>query len=315
MRALILRRLLSLIPLLLLVSFGVFMLTALVPGDAAVTLAGGENATPERIAEVRQELHLDEPVLQQYGRWLGHAVQGDFGASLYSHVPVSEDIRHRLPITLGLMLATVVVGVAVGVPVGIASALRAGKAVDKASRVGTSLAVAIPSYWLGIELVVLFAVKLKVLPPSGYVGFAEDPLEWARHMVLPAVALGVWSAASLSRQLRSSLIDALDTRYVRTAWAKGSGTTRVVMGHAMKNAAIPVITVLGIQIAFLLGGTVIIEQIFSIPGLGPYFIRAVTSFDIPAVQGVAVVFVLVTVSLSLMVDIAYGFLDPRVRVR
>jgi peptide/nickel transport system permease protein len=134
-------------------------------------------------------------------------------------------------------------------------------------------------------------------------------------MVLPALALGAWSAASLSRQLRSSLIDALDTRYVRTAWAKGSGTTRVVMGHAMKNAAIPVITVLGIQVAFLLGGTVIIEQIFSIPGLGPYFIRAVTSFDIPAVQGVAVVFVLVTVTLSLIVDIAYGYLDPRVRVR
>ena len=180
---------------------------------------------------------------------------------------------------------------------------------------GTSLAIAIPNYWLAIELVVLFAVTWRLLPPSGYVKFTDDPAEWLRHITLPALALGVWSAASLARQLRASLIDALDARYVRTAWAKGAGTTRVVLKHAMKNAAIPVVTVLGLQIGFLLGGTVIIEQIFSIPGLGPYFIRAVTSFDVPVIQGVAIVFVLITVVLSLLVDISYGLLDPRVRVK
>jgi peptide/nickel transport system permease protein len=315
MGALILRRLLSLIPLLLLVSFGVFMLIALVPGDASVTLAGGENATPERIAAVRAELHLDEPLVSQYGRWLSSAVQGDLGTSLYSRVPVADDIKERFPVTLGLVLASLVVGLLIGIPLGVFSALRPGRAADKASRVGTSVAIAIPNYWLAIELVVLFAVTWRLLPASGYVKFSESPTEWLRHIILPALALGVWSAASLARQLRASLIDALDTRYVRTAWAKGAGTSRVVLKHAMKNAAIPVVTVLGLQIGFLLGGTVIIEQIFSIPGMGPYFIRAVTSFDVPVIQGVAIVFVLIAVTLSLLVDISYGFLDPRVRVK
>jgi peptide/nickel transport system permease protein len=314
MGTLILRRLLSLIPLLLLVSFGVFVLVALVPGDAATTLAGGENATPERVAAVREQLHLDDPLVSQYGRWLGNAVQGDLGESLFSHVPVVDDIRDRFPITLGLALAALAVGLLIGIPVGVLSALRPGRPVDKASRVGTSLAIAIPNYWLAIELVVLFAVTWKWLPPSGYVKFTEDPRGWLEHIILPAIALGVWSAASLARQLRASLIDALDTRYVRTAWAKGASTRRVVLKHAMKNAAIPVVTVLGLQIGFLLGGTVIIEQIFSIPGMGPYFIRAVTSFDVPVIQGVAIVFVLITVALSLLVDISYGLLDPRVRV-
>jgi peptide/nickel transport system permease protein len=296
------------------VSFGVFVLVALVPGDAATTLAGGENATPERVAAVREQLHLDDPLVSQYGRWLGNAVQGDLGESLFSHVPVVDDIRDRFPITLGLALAALAVGLLIGIPVGVLSALRPGRPVDKASRVGTSLAIAIPNYWLAIELVVLFAVTWKWLPPSGYVKFTEDPRGWLEHIILPAIALGVWSAASLARQLRASLIDALDTRYVRTAWAKGASTRRVVLKHAMKNAAIPVVTVLGLQIGFLLGGTVIIEQIFSIPGMGPYFIRAVTSFDVPVIQGVAIVFVLITVALSLLVDISYGLLDPRVRV-
>jgi peptide/nickel transport system permease protein len=314
MGALLLRRLLSLIPLLLLVSFGVYLLVALVPGDASVTLAGGQSATPERIAAVRSQLHLDEPLVEQYGRWLGGAVHGDLGDSLFSHVPVSEDIADRVPITVGLVFASLVVGLLFGIPIGVVSALRPGRAVDGAARAGTSVALAIPNYWLAIELVVLFAVTWKWLPPSGYVKFTDDPVEWLRHITLPAIALGVWSAASLARQLRASLIDALDSRYVRTAWAKGAGTTRVVLKHAMKNAAIPVVTVLGLQIGFLLGGTVIIEQIFSIPGLGPYFIRGVTALDVPVIQGVAIVFVLFTVVLSLLVDISYGLLDPRVRV-
>jgi peptide/nickel transport system permease protein len=315
MGALIVRRLLSLVPIFLIVSFAVFMLVALVPGDASVTLAGGENATPEKIAAVRAELHLDEPLASQYGRWLGDAVQGDLGTSLFTKVPVSEEIAHRFPITLGLVLASLVVGLAVGVPLGILAALRPGTAIDKSSRLGTSLAIAVPNYWLAIELVVVFAVTWKILPASGYVPFSDDPAEWLRHIALPALALGTWSAASLARQLRASLIDALDAKYARTAWGKGAGTKRVVLKHAMKNAAIPVVTVLGLQIGFLLGGSVIIEQIFSIPGMGSYFVQAVTSFDVPVIQGVTIVFVIVAVLLSLIVDISYGLLDPRVRVR
>lgn len=315
MTALVVRRLLSLVPLFLLVSFGMFVLTALVPGDASVTLAGGTNATPERIAEVRDQLHLDEPLVGQYGRWLANAAQGDLGSSLYRGESVVDEVQRRLPVTLGLAMAALCVGLVLGVPIGILSALRAGTASDAAARLGTSVAVAIPSYWLGIELVVLFAVTWHVLPPSGYVAFTDDPLQWARHIVLPAVCLGSWSAASLARQLRASLIDALDARYVRTAWAKGAGTGRVVLKHAAKNAAIPVLTVIGLQIVFLVGSTVIVEQIFSLPGLGPYFVSGVTSFDVPVVQGVVVVFVLLTVAMSLLVDIGYGLLDPRIRVQ
>ncbi len=315
MGALVIRRLFALIPIFLIVSFGVYLLVALVPGDASITLAGGENATPEKIEAVREELHLEEPIVQQYARWLGDAVQGDLGNSLFSQVPVSEEIARRFPITLGLVVATLIVGLGVGIPLGVLSALRPGTKVDSASRLGTSVAIAIPNYWLAIELVVLFAVTWKLLPPSGYVAFTEDPMEWLRHIALPAVALGTWSAASLARQLRASLIDSLDTKYARTAWAKGASTRRVVWKHAMKNAAIPVVTVLGLQIGFLLGGSVIIEQIFSIPGLGSYFVQAVTSFDVPVIQGVTLVFVLVAVTLSLLVDISYGLLDPRVRVR
>ena len=253
--------------------------------------------------------------MEQYGRWLGDAVQGDLGESLFTSVPIADDLVDRLPITLGLVLAALVVGLVIGVPLGVLSALRAGRSLDSAARVGTSVALAVPSYWLAIELVVVFAVTWRLLPPSGYVKFTTDPWEWLRHILLPAIALGLWSAASLARQLRASLIDALDTRYVRTAWAKGAGTGRVVMKHAIKNAAIPVVTVLGLQIGFMLGGTVLIEQIFSIPGIGPYFIRAVTSFDVPVIQGVAIMFVFITVGLSLIVDICYGLLDPRVRVQ
>lgn len=315
MGALVVRRLATLIPILLIVSFGVYLLVALVPGDASITLAGGENATPEKIEAVRAELHLDEPIVQQYGRWLLAAGQGDLGDSLFSHSPVADEIARRFPVTAGLVLAALTVGLVVGVPLGVLAALRPGTRVDTTARVGTSVAIAIPNYWLAIELIVLFAVTWRLLPPSGYVPFTEDPVGWLRHVTLPAIALGAWSAASVARQLRASLIDALDAKYTRTAWAKGATTRRIVFKHAMKNAAIPVVTVLGLQIGFLLGGSVIIEQIFSIPGMGTYFVQAVTSFDVPVIQGVTLVFVLVAVTLSLLVDISYGMLDPRVRVR
>jgi peptide/nickel transport system permease protein len=309
------RRLIALVPLLVIVSFVVFVLIALVPGDASVTLAGGENATPEKIEAVREQLHLDESIFQQYGRWLVDAVQGDLGDSLFSGVPVTESIGKRLPVTLGLVGAALFVGVIVGVPLGIVSALRPGSAVDKSSRFVTTLGISIPGYWLAIILVVLFAVDLSVLPSSGYVPFFEDPLGWLEHVVMPAIALGTWSAASLSRQLRAALIDVLDTNYIRTAWAKGGGTRLVVVKHALKNAAIPVVTILALQIGFLIGSTVVIEQIFSIPGMGPYFLRAVTSFDVPAIQGVVLIFVLAALLLSTLADIAYGFLNPKVRVQ
>ena len=314
MAALVARRLVALVPILLLVSFGVFFLVSLVPGDAAVTLAGGENATPQSIAQVRAQLHLNEPIVDQYGRWLSHAVRLDFGKSLEDGASVSSSLRSRIPVTLGLVVAATAVSLLIGVPLGIVSGLRPGGGADRASRLTASLGVAVPNFWLAVVLVALFAVHWHLLPPSGYGGLKASPLGWLRHMALPAISLGVASAAALARQLRAELVDVLDATYIRTAWAKGAPARRVVVKHALKNAAIPAVTILGLQVGYLLGGAVIVEQIFALPGLGTYFIRGVTSSDLPVIQGVTVVFVLGQLVMSLLVDLSYGLLNPKVRV-
>ena len=315
MGTLIARRLLTFVPILLIVSFFVFLLIALVPGDAAVTLAGGSNAPKGRIAEVRHQLHLDDPFPEQYGRWLSNAVQGDLGSSLYSRGAVIDAIGERFPVTLSLVLATFVLTLLIGIPSGILSALRPGDRADKGSRIATSIGLSIPDYWLAIELVVLFAVTWRLLPAVGYTPFFENPLEWLRGITLPAVALAIPIGARLSRQLRAALIDVLDTNYIRTAWAKGGNTRLIVLKHGLKNAAIPAVTLLGVEIGYLIGGTVIIEQIFSIPGMGTYFINAVPSRDVPVIQGCVLVFALAAMTMSLVADLAYGLLNPKVRVQ
>lgn len=311
---LIIHRLVVTIPVLLIVSFAVYMLLALLPGDPAVVLAGGPNATPEAIAEIRERLHLNDPVILQYLRWLGDVVQLDLGESLLTGRSISEAIGQRLPVTLGLTFAASVVAMLIGVPLGIISGLFPGRAVDGIVRTISSAGLAIPSFWLAVMMVSVFAVQLRWLPPTGYVPFAESPGGWARAVTLPAIALGVALAASVARQLRRSLIEVMESNYIRTAWAKGAGTGRVVVGHALKNAAIPAVTVVGVQIGYLLGGAVIIEQIFSLPGLGSYMIQAIYATDLPVVQGVVLIFVLFQLGMSLLVDISYGSLNPKVRV-
>lgn len=314
MLRLVLRRLAALVPVLLLVSFGVFMLLALVPGDPAVTLAGGTNASPEAIAHVRQQLHLNDPLLVQYWHWLSGVVHLDFGRSLISGVPVAHEIGSRLPVTLSLVLAAAVVAVVVGVPLGVVSGLRPGGAVDGSARVASSAGIAVPNFWLAVILVSLLSVRWKVFPPTGFTRFSASFGGWVHTVTLPAIALGVGIAASVARQLRQALIEVLDSNYVRTAWAKGAGPRRVVGVHALQNAAIPAVTVLGVQVGYLLGGAVIIEQIFSIPGLGSYMLQGITNHDLPVVQGVAMVFVVFQMLLSLLVDISYLYLNPKVRV-
>ena len=318
MLGMIARRLLSLIPVLLVVTFVVFLLTELVPGDAAQSLAGGANATPERIAEVRDDLGLDRPVLERYVDWLGDAVQLDFGKSYqgYNNVAapdVAEELGERIPVSLSLAFMGLLVAILIGIPLGILAGMRPGGAVDRMSVTGTSFGLAIPNFVLGFFLIQVFALSLGWFPAQGYTKFSESPSAWLESIILPALALGVIAAASVARQTRAALIDVLQSNYVRTAFAVGTGTRRTVVKYAFKNASIPTVTVLGLQLAALIGGVVIIEQIFVIPGLGSYMLRALSLPDVPVIQAVTITFVLIYVTLNLIVDISYGYLNPRVR--
>jgi len=315
MLGMIARRLLSLIPVMLVVSFVVFMLVELVPGDAATTVAGGANATPERIAEVRHDLGLDKPVLERYGNWLTDAVQLDFGRSYVSQAgpSVSDEIRDRLPVSIGLALAGLFVAMIVGIPLGILAGMRPGGPVDRVSVTSTSFGLAIPNFVLAFFLIEVFALELGWFPALGYTKFSESPTGWLETITLPAISLGIIAAASVARQTRAAIVDVLQSNYVRTAFSVGTGTPKTVVKYAFKNAAIPTVTVLGLQLAGLIGGVVIIEHIFSIPGLGSYMLRALTLPDVPVIQAVTLTFVVIYVLLNLIVDISYGYLNPRVR--
>lgn len=308
------RRLLSLLPILIVVSFGVFMLTSLLPGDPAITLAGGPNATPQAVEAIRERLHLDDPFILQYLYWLGDAVRLDFGTSLFSGVGVMESIGQRLPVTISLVIAAVTVALLIAVPFGVLAGTRPGGLADRINRVTSTLGAGVPNFWFATILIVVFAVTLRWLPPAGYVPFTDSPLGWLQSILLAAIALGFFLSAELSRQLRAALITELGSNYIRTLWAKGAPSRLVVGRHALRNAAGPAITVFGVHVGYLLGGTVIIEQIFSIPGLGSYLLDGIVGGDLPVIQGVTMMFVLFQVGMSLMVDIAYGVLNPKVRV-
>jgi peptide/nickel transport system permease protein len=312
MRRTVLKRLAALVPLLFVVSFLVFTLLLLVPGDPAVTLAG-DNPTPEQIEETRARLGLDNPVLVQYGRWVGDALHGDLGTSLYSSTSVTDAVMSRLPVTLVLTTAAMFVALIMAIPLGLLAARREGGFVDRFSTVFCSVGIALPSFWIGLVLIIVFAQRVEWFPSVGYVPFAEDPLEWARHLVLPAIALGTVAAAETTRQLRGSMVDVLGSDYVRTARSSGIRDRTVTTKHALKNAAGPVLTVVGIQVTFLLGGSVIIEQMFAIPGLGSLAITAVLARDIPMIQGVVIVAVVVAVVVNLAVDLGYALVNPKVR--
>ncbi|MET0143444.1 MAG: ABC transporter permease [Ilumatobacteraceae bacterium] len=313
MIGLVVRRLAAMIPLLLFVSFVVFSLITLVPGDPATTLAGGTDADFADIEAIREEMNLNDPFLVQYAKWLGGAVQGDFGESLLSGRPVYGEVKRAIPPTLGLVAATLILVIPVGLLLGLISGLRPGSVRDKSVLTFTSAGIAMPSFWVALLLVSFFAVRLKWLPPFGYEPFVDSPTEWAKRMIMPAIALSASAIAVVSRQLRGGLADVMTAPYIRTAWAKGGSGHQVIAGHALKNAAMPAVTVLGLQTAVLLGGSIIIEQIFTIPGLGTYLLRAINQQDLPSIQAVALLYVVINVMINLIVDIAYGFLNPKVR--
>ncbi len=314
MLALVVRRLAAMVPLLFIVSLIVFGLVLLIPGDPAITISG-PNATDAQIEATRARLGLDDPVITQYWRWASGLVQGDLGTSLFSSRSVTDAIASRFPVTLALTLAAMAVALVISVPAGIIAATRRGSWADRVATLGASLGIAMPSFWLGLILLLIFALNNPWLPPTGYVPINVSVSEWLRHITLPAITLGIAASAQLTRQLRSALYDVLQQDYVRTARAKGMRARLVIGKHALKNAAVPVVTVLGLQVSFLLGGTVITEQIFGIPGLGQLVIGAVLQRDLPMIQGVVVVAALVVMVANLLVDLSYGYFNPKVRAR
>jgi len=315
---LVVRRLVLLIPTLLLVTFGVFSLVALVPGDAAVTLAGGASATPEQIAAVRTDLHLDDPYLSQYGRWLSHAVRFDFGKSLFQDQQVSDQIASKLPVTLSIVAGAVIIGLVVALSVGLYTGARHGGLADRVLLLLTSGGMAVANFVLAILLINYFAVRLGWFNAVGFEHLTKDGslnfVPWLKSLTLPSASLGIGVGARLARQVRAGVIDVLDEPYVRTAWAKGCSPRRVIVKHVFKNAAMPSVTVAGLVIGALLGGTAIVEQIFSVPGVGQYLVGAIALRDLPVIQGGVVLFVLGFVLINLCVDLLYGWLNPKIDV-
>jgi|ERR1700722_319460 peptide/nickel transport system permease protein len=313
MAAYIGRRLLALPPMLLIISIVVFGLSVIIPGDPARTIAG-LNAPQSEVNRISVQLGLNKPLIVQYWNWLIHALHGNLGNSIAQNSPVVSELRQRFPVTLSMAAGGLVVIILVGVPLGLIAGTRPGSIRDRSTTLVTSTAISIPDFWLAMVLVVLFAVKLHLLPAIGYVGITASPVQWATHLYLPWIALGLAGGATLARQLRSSLIDVLDQDYIRTAEAKGLRRRKIILKHALKNASMVPLTLVGLQFAYLLGGTIILETIFAMPGLGLYFYDGLLAKDLPVIQGVTLVYALTFVSINLIVDVLYGFINPRVRL-
>jgi peptide/nickel transport system permease protein len=306
------RRIVGTIPILILVGLITFLLIHLTPGDPAAVVAG-ENASQEAIEAARHRLGLDQPFLVQFWHWLTAVVRGDLGTSFTSGRPVTSLILDRLPITLSLATGATLVGLGLGVPLGVLAALYRGSWIDRLTIFTTSLGIAAPEFFIGLLLVLVVALHLGWLPATGYVAFGDDPVEWLARLTLPSITLGVGVAAELARQVRGSMIDVLSRDYIQTARAKGLSTGSIIVKHALKNAAIPVVTVLGLQIRRLLGGAVIVEQIFAMNGVGSLAVRAVFLRDLPVLLGVALATAVVVLFVNLLVDMSYGYFDPKVR--
>lgn len=308
----ILRRLISILPVMLLVATGVFLLLKMTPGDPVGVILGPD-ATEERRQELRDDLGLNDPLVTQYVRWLGNAVQGDLGHSLFLDQPVLTSLWNRAEPTLLLTLLSTLVALCVGLPTGIVAAQNRGNWMDVGSMAVAILGISMPTFWLGLNLILIFAVKLRWLPVAGYAPLSEGLWANLQYLILPAVTLGVAQAALLARMTRSMMLDVLSAEYVRVARAKGLGERRVVYFHALRNAMIPLINVAGLIFAALLGGAVVTEQIFNIPGVGRLLIQAVGRRDVPLVQGTVLAIAAIYVLVNLMVDIISAILDPRLR--
>ncbi len=309
----VVRRLLATIPVLFLVTVVVFSLINLVPGDPALVIAGGE-ADRAAIEAIRKQLGLDRPVVVRYVQWLGRLVQGDFGRSVRDGRPVLDVLLLKLPVTVELAVISLGVGWAIAVPAGVLAAWKQRTALDYTATTVALAGISIPNFWLGIMLIYLLAVNLRWLPPSGYVEPWVDPVRNLQLMIMPATVLGTALAALVMRLLRSSMLEVLGSEFIRTAHAKGLAERAVVLKHALKNAMIPVATVMGLQLGGLLGGAVVTETIFAVPGIGRLAIESIFTRDYPMVQGVVLISAVAVVFVNFAVDVLYSVLDPRIRL-
>jgi peptide/nickel transport system permease protein len=309
---LIVQRLLALVPLLFIVSVLTFSFTSLLPSDP-VDLIIGDLGTQEQYDMVRERLGLNEPVVLRYVEWLGRAVQGDLGTSFFNSVSVTGAVMQRLPVTLSLTVVSALIAVVVGVGAGIAAALRPRSWIDRLATLGATIGQAIPNFWFGLIMVAVFAVNLRWFPATGFTPISASPWDWLRSVTLPALALGLSSSAAIARQVRSAMVGVLQQDYIRAARAQGLSARRVVFKHALTNAMVPVVAVLSFQITVLLGGALIVEQVFAINGLGTLAITAVRRQDIPMIQGLVLVMVALVVIVQLATDVVYGLLNPKAR--
>jgi len=310
----ILRRVLLMIPILLGVTLVTFIIVRSIPGDPVQVLLGADRrSTPEQIEAIRRSYGLDQSLPVQYVKWLGHVVQGDLGQSLRTRRPLTQELQLRLPVTLQLTLFAGILATVPALLVGVLAALKRNSGIDYLATIVTLIGVSVPNFLLATLLVLLFSFRLKILPPIGYQTFGDDPVQNLRTMILPATSLALPLAAVLMRITRSSVLEAMSQDHVRTARAKGLSQSRVLLRHVLPNAGIPILTVAGIQVANLLGGAVIVEQIFGLPGVGRYVYEAIANRDYPVVQSVTLVLAFLFVLVSLVVDVFYAVLDPRLR--
>jgi peptide/nickel transport system permease protein len=306
------RRIFATIPVMGVVAIIVFLMLRLSPGDPAAIIAG-DHATSDEIAEIREHLGLDRPLLEQFIRWLVQLVSGDFGVSIYMEQPVLGLILERVEPTLALAISTMIFAIALAVPLGVIAAWRAGSWVDQTIMALSVLAFSVPVFLIGYGLVMGFSLALELLPVQGFVSISEDPIGFLQHILLPTVALGLVYTALLARITRATMLETLNEDYIRTARAKGLAEPRVLILHALKNASVPIVTTIGTGLALLIGGVVVTESVFAVPGIGRLTIDAVLQRDYPVIQGVILVIAGVYVLVNLAIDLTYSLLDPRIR--
>lgn len=315
MREYVLRRLISMIPVLFIVTIISFALLYILPGDPALALLGESAGDAETYEALREEMGLNDPIYVQYVKWLSNTAQGDLGTSIRTKEPVSEILLTRAPISLYYGLAGMLVGITIGMSVAILSALRPGSKLDALGTILAMGGVAIPNFWLALLLMYVFALTLGWLPPTGYVSPFEDATQSAKLLIMPAIVLGTGSAAVIMRQGRSALIEVMAQDYITTARSRGLSERLVIWRHALKNALIPIVTILGLQVGNLVSGAVITETVFAIPGIGRTAVDAIFFRDFPVLQGAVLMLTLAVLIANLLTDLTYGFIDPRIRYR